>query len=475
MVMPRVPPAWHESTCKRSPEGKGNTMKEVRGILDQNACNFDNIQSANAHIRTLVQERLQTVGPTSMLFYQEPLYMVRGEGVWLWDEQGRRYLDMYNNVPSVGHSHPKVVQAVAEQMGTLNVHTRYLHEGIHRYLQRLLATLPESLDRMVMMCTGSESNDMALRLVRNWTGRQGIIVTEAAYHGNTTAVTEVSPSSYKKGQPPEYVYAIPLSRMPAQADPAQWFADQVRAGVAQLESRGYGCAALLVDSIFSSDGVYADPAGFLKPAVEWLQAQGMLFIADEVQPGFGRTGCGLWGFERHQVTPDIVTLGKPMGNGYPMAGLAAREDLLAALNEQAGYFNTFGGSPVAVAAGMAVLDVLEEEDLIANARHQGAYLKRELEGLAARREEVAAVRGAGLFIGLDLCDPHANGAADADRATGVINELRRRGVLIGAAGKAGNTLKIRPPLCLGAAEADLFLEQLEQSLRTTENQYQQRS
>lgn len=454
--------------------GKGTVMNEIRGILEQNAFSFDSSAPVEGRIAELVRQRLDTVGPTSMLFYQEPLYMVRGEGVWLEDEHGRRYLDMYNNVPSVGHCHPRVVRAVAEQMATLNVHTRYLHEGIHRYLQRLLATLPASLDRMVLTCTGSESNDMALRLARHWTGRRGIIVTEAAYHGNTTAVTEVSPSSYKRGQPPEYVYAIPLSQLPEQADPAQWFADQVRAGVEQLESQGHGCAALLVDSIFSSDGVYADPAGFLKPAVEWLQARGTLFIADEVQPGFGRTGAGLWGFARHQVTPDVVTLGKPMGNGYPMAGLAAREDLLAALNEQVGYFNTFGGSPVAVAAGMAVLDVLAEEDLITNARRQGDYLLGALAGLATRHDELGAVRGAGLFIGLDLCNPHADGAADADRATAVINELRRRGVLIGAAGKAGNTLKIRPPLCLGQTEADLFLEQLELSLRATAGQPAQR-
>jgi 4-aminobutyrate aminotransferase-like enzyme len=308
---------------------------------------------------------------------------------------------------------------------------------------------------------------MALRLARQWTGHQGIIVTEAAYHGNTSAVTEVSPSSFKKGSLPEHVHVIPISQMPEQADPSAWFADQVRAGVARLDALGYGCAALLVDSIFSSDGVYADPAGFLKPAVEWLQAQGALLIADEVQPGFGRTGTGMWGFARHQVTPDVVTMGKPMGNGFPMAGLAAREELLAALNEDVGYFNTFGGSTVAVAAGMAVLDVLAEEALIANARQQGDYLKQQFEGLQSTFEEVAAVRGAGLFIGLDLCNPARDGAPDAARTTAVINALKRNGVLIGAAGKTGSTLKIRPPLCIARAEADLFLDRLEQSIRAT--------
>ncbi|SEA98750.1 aspartate aminotransferase family protein [Marinobacterium iners] len=442
-------------------------MSDIRGILDQNAFSFDRLQQADERIGALVRKRLETVGPTSMLFYEEPLHIVRGEGVWLFDDQGQRYLDVYNNVPSVGHCHPRVVQAVAEQMGTLNVHTRYLHEGIHRYSERLLATLPPPLNRLVMMCTGSESNDMALRLARQWTGHQGIIVTEAAYHGNTSAVTEVSPSSFKKGSLPEHVHVIPISQMPEQADPSAWFADQVRAGVARLDVLGYGCAALLVDSIFSSDGVYADPAGFLKPAVEWLQAQGALLIADEVQPGFGRTGAGMWGFARHQVTPDVVTMGKPMGNGFPMAGLAAREELLAALNEDVGYFNTFGGSTVAVAAGMAVLDVLAEEALIANARQQGDYLKQQLEVLQSTFEEVAAVRGAGLFIGLDLCNPARDGAPDAARTTAVINALKRNGVLIGAAGKTGSTLKIRPPLCIARAEADLFLDRLEQSIRAT--------
>ncbi|GAB0153865.1 aspartate aminotransferase family protein [Marinobacterium sp. BA1] len=442
-------------------------MSDIRGILDQNAFSFDRLQQADERIGVLVRKRLETVGPTSMLFYEEPLHIVRGEGVWLFDDQGQRYLDVYNNVPSVGHCHPRVVQAVAEQMGTLNVHTRYLHEGIHRYAERLLATLPPPLNRLVMMCTGSESNDMALRLARQWTGHQGIIVTEAAYHGNTSAVTEVSPSSFKKGSLPEHVHVIPMSQMPEQVDSSTWFADQVRAGVARLDVLGYGCAALLVDSIFSSDGVYADPAGFLKPAVEWLQAQGALLIADEVQPGFGRTGAGMWGFARHQVTPDVVTMGKPMGNGFPMAGLAAREELLAALNEDVGYFNTFGGSTVAVAAGMAVLDVLAEEALIANARQQGDYLKQQLEVLQSTFEEVAAVRGAGLFIGLDLCNPARDGAPDAARTTAVINALKRNGVLIGAAGKTGSTLKIRPPLCIARAEADLFLDRLEQSIRAT--------
>ncbi|XUO83030.1 aspartate aminotransferase family protein [Halomonas sp. KM007] len=442
-------------------------MNDIRGILDQNAFRFEQLDHADPALRAMVRKRLETVGPTSMLFYEEPLHIVKGEGVWLDDNQGRRYLDMYNNVPSVGHCHPHIVQAVARQMGTLNTHTRYLHEGIHHYADRLLATLPAPLERLVMACTGSESNDMALRLARQWTGKHGIIVSEAAYHGNTTAVTDVSPSSYKTGTPPDHVHVIALSDMLTAADPAQWFQEQVQAGVKQLEARGHGCAALLVDSIFSSDGIYADPAGFMAPAVTWLQANGSLLIADEVQPGFGRTGAGMWGFSRHQVTPDIVTMGKPMGNGFPMAGLVTRDELLAALNADIGYFNTFGGSTVAVAAGMAVLDVLEDEQLIANAKHQGEYLKAQLNDLKTHYDVISDVRGAGLFIGLDLCAPHHNGQPDASRTTRVINTLKHNGVLIGAAGKSGSTLKLRPPLCIQRQEIDLFIETLEHAIKAT--------
>ncbi|WP_252106497.1 MULTISPECIES: aspartate aminotransferase family protein [unclassified Halomonas] len=440
-------------------------MSDTRGILDQNAFRLEQLDPNETTLGELVQKRLATVGPTSMLFYEKPLHLVRGEGVWLFDDQGRRYLDMYNNVPSIGHSHPHVTQAVAAQMGTLNTHTRYLHEGIHRYAERLLATLPDSLSRLVLTCTGSESNDLALRLARHWTGKRGVIVSEAAYHGNTAAVTEVSPSSYKKGAPPDSVYVIPIADMLGTSDPAAWFQAHVQRGVEMLDARGYGCAALLVDSIFSSDGIVADPPGFMAPGVTWLQAKGGLLIADEVQPGFGRTGAGMWGFSRHGVTPDIVTMGKPMGNGFPMAGLAARDDLLAALNAEVGYFNTFGGSTVAVAAGMAVLDVLENESLIDNARRQGDTLKAALAALVARFEAIAAVRGAGLFVGLDLATPE--GAPDAALTARVINSLKENGVLIGAAGRFGHTLKIRPPLCINNEEIALFVEQLTHALEVT--------
>jgi len=438
-------------------------MKDVRSILDQNAYRFDG--TAGGQTDELVRRRLETVGPTSVLFYREPLHIVQGQGVWLYDSSGQAYLDVYNNVPSVGHCHPKVVEAVSKQMAQLNVHTRYLHDGIHRYTERLLATMPESLNRMVMTCTGSESNDLALRLVRHWTGREGIIVTEAAYHGNTTAVTEVSPSSLKQREPADHVHVIPISSMPSGSDEAgAWFEEQVRAGIERLDRAGFGCAAVLIDTIFSSDGIFADPEGFLGPAVDLLRDHGGMLIADEVQPGFGRTGNEMWGFARHGLVPDVVTMGKPMGNGYPVAGLVANQQLLELLNAEAGYFNTFGGSQVSVAAATAVLDILEDEGLQDNARVVGGYLKASLKALASRHACIGDIRGAGLFIGVDIVDAESDGQPDAETATRLINELRKNGVLLGAAGRSGNILKVRPPLCFTRENADLFVDRLESAL-----------
>lgn len=430
-------------------------MKDVRSILDQNAFSFDRKKKARTKLDHLVEKRLDTMGPTSVLFYQEPLHIVKGDGVWLYDESGQSYLDVYNNVPSVGHCHPKVVEAVCQQMSELNIHTRYLHGALHDYIERVLKTMPDTLDRMVMTCTGSESNDMALRLARHWTQQYGVIVTEAAYHGNTASLTEISPSSLKTTEPADHVFVIPISKMPATGDSAAtWLLEQVKNGVHTLDDRGYGCAAFIVDTIFSSDGVIADPAGFLKPSVDFIQQHGSVFIADEVQPGFGRTGDNMWGFARHNLIPDIVTMGKPMGNGFPAAAIVAKECLLDSFNEEVGYFNTFGGSTVAVAAAAAVLDVIEEEHLITNSKQVGSYFRDSLLKLADQFPEIGAVRGAGLFIGLDFVTDTS--APDASKASKVINALRQNGVLIGAAGKHGNTLKIRPPLCFAKEHADFF-------------------
>jgi 4-aminobutyrate aminotransferase-like enzyme len=276
-------------------------------------------------------------------------------------------------------------------------------------------------------------------------------------------VIEVSPASLKRGAPPDTVVAVPApGAQDYGADVAGGFAAAVAGAVETLEARGHGVAALLCDTIFSSDGVFADPPGFLAPAAEAVRAAGGLVIADEVQPGFGRTGV-MWGFERHRIAPDVVTMGKPMGNGYPMAGVATRPELLALFCEDIGYFNTFAGTPVAAAAGLATLEALEADDLIANAARVGAHLKARLEALAQAEPRLAAVRGAGLFVGVDLATPEG-GAPDPALAVAVIDALRERRILIGAAGRYGHTLKVRPPLCLTRADADRFADALADAL-----------
>jgi 4-aminobutyrate aminotransferase-like enzyme len=435
---------------------------ERKQILALNA--FD-ARAARAHgpaLAARLRQRADAFGAASVLFYDEPLDLVRGEGCWLIDTDGAAYLDAYNNVPSVGHCHPHVVGAVARQLGELNIHNRYLHAGIVAYAERLLATLPAALSNITFTCTGSESNDLALRLAANFTGARGVIVTEAAYHGNTALVTEVSPTLMKRPAAAPEVRFIPAPSAGRNAAPgavSQRFAADVAAAIADLEHTGVGFSALLVDSIFSSDGVYPDPPGFMRAAVDAVHAAGGLLIADEVQCGFGRTGESLWGFARHGVVPDVVTMGKPMGNGYPLGAVVTRPEILDAFCDRFGYFNTFGGSPVAAAAGQAVLDVIERENLMENALKVGGYLKHALAGLASTHCAIADVRGAGLYLGVEL-----GGDGAPELASAVINGLRRQCVLIGAAGRYGSVLKIRPPLCFSAANADRLVAALDEVL-----------
>lgn len=423
-------------------------MTEKTQILDLNR--FD--PASGTEQSPLLQARMKHAGASSVLFYADPIEMVEGKGVWLTAADGRRYLDVYNNVPSVGHCHPRVAEAIARQAATLTTHTRYLNRIVETYAERLLDTFPAALSNLVMTCTGTESNDLAMRIAKVASGGKGFIVTEAAYHGNSAAVTEISPSAWKSQGPAPHVRLVPAPKAPG-------FNQAVARAAASLNAAGIGVAALVTDTIFSSDGIFPDPAGFLAPAVAAVRAAGGLFIADEVQPGFGRTGGAMWGFTRHGVEPDIVTMGKPMGNGFPMAGVVTRPDLLARFCKETGYFNTFGGNPVAAAAGLAVLDVIRDEGLIDHANDVGTYFVAGLRDLASRVSGMGEVRGAGLFIGLDFIDPDT-GAPNAAKASRTINALRDKGILIGAAGLYANTLKIRPPLPFCRDNADFFLKAL---------------
>ncbi|MFC4166151.1 aspartate aminotransferase family protein [Teichococcus aestuarii] len=408
--------------------------------------------------QAMIARRQKLLGPAYRLFYANPVHLVRGEGVWLYDPDGNAYLDVYNNVASVGHCHPHVVAALARQAATLNTHTRYLNPVILDYAEKLLGYFPEPLGHVMFTCTGSEANDLAFRVARSHTGGTGFIVTSLAYHGVTVAISEMSPSLGSHVTLGAHVRTVPAPDL-YRGGPgvAERLAADVRAAIADMRVSGITPAALLVDTIFSSDGVFADPAGFLAPAVAAIREAGGLFIADEVQPGFGRTGEAMWGFQRHGLVPDIVTMGKPMGNGHPIAAMVSRPDILARFGEATRYFNTFGGNPVSCAVGQAVLEVIEGEGLVENARTTGAFLAAGLRKLAERHALIGDVRGAGLFVGVELVTDRATKAPATAETARLVNGLRERRVLISAAGPHANILKIRPPLVFRQEHAEHFL------------------
>ena len=410
-----------------------------------------------------IARRSRLLGPAYRLFYETPVHLVRGAGVWLYDAAGNAYLDCYNNVASLGHCHPHVVAATARQSALYASHTRYLNDTVLDYAERLLSHFPPQLSHVMFTCTGSEANDLALRIAVAHTGGSGVIVTENAYHGVTLATSALSPSLGAG------VNLGPHIRTIAAPDPAHLtgdlgaaFAARVQSAINDLTRHGIKPAALLVDTIFSSDGVFADPAGFLNPAAQAIRAAGGLFIADEVQPGFARTGSAMWGFQRHGLIPDMVSLGKPMGNGYPVAGLVMRPDVITAFGAGARYFNTFGGNAVAAATAMAVLEVIKAEALQANAAQVGTLLRDGLQSLAKSHDSLGPLRAAGLFLGQDIV---TEGQPDAAKAARLVNALRENRILISATGPRGHVLKIRPPLVFTADHVEIFLTGLETALK----------
>src|SRR5580700_6989430 len=433
-------------------------MRDTAAMV--NGFDISSVGALDPELRQIVERRASLLGPAYKLFYRNPVRVVRAEGVHLFDADGQAYLDAYNNVPSVGHCHPRVVEAIARQAATLNTHTRYASELILDYAERLLGTYPAALGQVMFTCTGSEAVDLALRIARFHTGGEGIVITANAYHGVTTAAAEISPSLGP---------AVPLGRAvwtvtpPAEEDPDNAFAERVRTSIAEMNRHGIKLAAFIADSLFSSDGIRPDPAGFLRPVIDAVHEAGGLYIADEVQPGFARTGDAMWGFQRHGIVPDLVVMGKPMGNGMPIAGLAARPEMVEEFGNTVRYFNTFGGNSVCVAAAAAVLDVIEAEGLAENARAVGRYLLGALQDIAQGTPRINAVRGAGLYAGVDFVRP-GTGEPDGDAAIRVVNGLRDRHVLISATGPHGSTLKIRPPLPFARAHVDQLAAALSDTL-----------
>ncbi len=415
----------------------------------------------------MIERRDALLGPAYRLMYEHPLHIVRGEGVWLIDPQGRRYLDVYNNVTSLGHCHPAVTEAICTQVRTLATNTRYLHDTILELAERLLASVPETqLAHLMLTCTGSEANDLAYRIAKVRTGGTGVIVTDTAYHGITDTVSQFSPSLGPTVDLGAHVRLVPAPRQyhAGDEDLGERFTRDVEAAIADLRRHGIQPAALIVDSLFTSDGILPEPAGFLKGAVDAIKRAGGLFIADEVQPGFGRTGEHMWGFQRHGVMPDIVTLGKPMGNGQPIAGLLATGDALEDFGRYSRYFNTFAGNTVSCAAALAVLKTIELEGLVQNAATVGKVLRDGIADLAGRHEAIGDVRGAGLFVGVELVADRGTRAPDRWLTSQVVNRMRDKGVLLSACATGHNVLKIRPPLVLTADQAGMVIAALNASL-----------
>lgn len=418
-------------------------------------------------VESLLARRRRLLGPNVPTFYNDPVHIVKADGVWLWDADGRKYLDCYNNVPHVGHCNPRVVEAIHQQASTLNTHTRYVHEGVLDYLERLTATMHDGLTTAVMTCTGSEANDIALRMAESVTGKRGIIATDATYHGNTALVSQLSRSNVPQvgfGLE-QYFCHVKAPDSYRITDPdGTLFASSVAEQIAELEQTPQGFAALIVCPYFLNEGFPSQIEGWLKPAAKVVHKAGGLLICDEVQSGFGRIGSHFWAYERQAVTPDIVVLGKPMANGHPVGAVVSSAEIMATFRNSFRYFNTFGGNPVSCAAAMAVLDELQEQQMMPNAKVVGDYALKRLQILQEKYECIGDVRGGGLVFGAEMVldrnkkDP-ANAFTDV-----VINAMRHRGIILSKLGRYKNTLKIRPPMPFSIENADLLFDTLDEVL-----------
>lgn len=420
-----------------------------------------------------LEKRRRLLGANLSLSYRRPLKIVRGFGVFLYDDTGRAVLDMYNNVPLVGHTHPRVVSAIQAQVGLLNTNTRYLHDHVVRYAERLTGLMPGTLRVCFFVNSGSEANDLALRMARAHTGREDVIVLENAYHGHTASLIDVSPYKFDgpggRGRKP-FVHIAP---MPDDYR-GRFRRDDPEAGVKYgravgevvdgLARAGTPPAAFIAETLPSVGGQIVPPPGYLAEAYRHVRAAGGLCIADEVQVGFGRLGTHFWGFEMQGVAPDLVVLGKPIGNGFPLGAVIATEAVARSFDNGMEFFSTFGGNPVACAAGLAVLDVLRDEGLQENARAVGDRLMSGLRDLATRHNLIGDVRGSGLFVGVELVRDRKTRTPATAQAAYVVNRLRERGVLTGTDGPHENVIKLRPPLVLEPAQVDLFLRTFDEVL-----------
>ncbi len=413
--------------------------------------------------QSLLARRNAALGAGTPLFYTHPLHLVRGDGVSLYDPAGRRYVDMYNNVPCVGHANPFVVAAMVKAQSTLNVHSRYLHEGIVNFCERL-AGLHKSakIESVIVSCSGTEAIEVALRMARFATGNQGIICSDGTYHGNSELVSKLTRLSLNQDSASE-VRAIPfpetyrpLLQGASEAELCDAYLARLAASIDTLQRSGHGVACVIFCSILANEGLPDIPAGFMAKASAMVHAAGGLVISDEVQAGYARTGQW-WGYDVSGLQPDIVVTGKPMGNGLPLAATAASRDLIETFRAKTRYFNTFASSPLQAAVGTAVIDYIENNNLLHSVATVGAHLKAGLRARQPAWSAIGDIRGTGLFLGVELIKDDGQKTPDPDLAIDVINRLKDKGFLTSNAGIFRNTVKIRPPLVFGKADADAFL------------------
>jgi len=412
--------------------------------------------------------RKKYINRSLRLSYKDPIKIVRGFMQYLYDEKGRKYLDTRNNVPHVGHCHPEVIKAAQRQMCVLNSNTRYLHDNLVLYAEKLSSKMPEPLKVCTIVNSGSEANDLAMRMAWTYTHEKDIIVIDQAYHGNLSSLIDISPYKFDgkggKGAPPhvhkvdtpdgyrgKYRYQDSLS--------GKKYAEQVQDVIKKIRGDGKGLAAFISESLMGCAGQIIFPRGY-----RHVRNAGGMCIADEVQIGFGRVGTHFWGFETQEVIPDIVTLGKPIGNGFPLAAVITKPEIAEAFDNGMEYFNTFGGNPVSCAVGIAVLNVIEEEDLMGNAQRTGKYIKEKLEKLKNKYPLIGDIRGKGLFLGVELVLNKETLSPAVKQAEYIVERMKEEGILISTDGPFQNVLKIKPPLVFTQDDADFFVSTLDKIL-----------
>ena len=410
-------------------------------------------------------KRTQFMGE-SPLFYKEPIYLEKGEGVWLYDKAGKKYLDVYNNVPVAGHCHPRIIASLTDQASKLNVHSRYISDVVVDYSEKLVSLHSDNLSKLQMACSGTEAVEIAIKMARIHTGGQGIICSNATYHGNShetfrMTIGPFEPEFRRVTYPESY---RPIKEGLSQEELCTLYLKEVEKQIEGFSQDGIKFAGLIFCSLFANEGLPDFPKDYLTKVSKLVRDSGGVLILDEVQAGFGRTGTW-WGYQLSNVSPDIAVMGKPMGSGLPVSGVIATKEISNTFHEKAFYFNTTAATPLQAAVAGTVIDIIQDEGLIENAEKIGGYLKTELLKIKDDFDYLGDVRGPGLFIGLDIVDNKEDKNPDREKAIEIVEILKNKGVLISNAGQYRNVLKLRPPLVFDLDNANLLLETLNQVFR----------